>query len=432
MASWCEAGLGVCLFVLPILLALVPRGAAPLGAVAGLCAAGAVAAGLPALSPPSRWAMGRWAAGRWAALRVPAALFGLLLLWGGLSALWAIQPAHSLMKEIQLAGLFAAALALAAAARSIGDPRRLALLTIAGTALGLAVAWCDFATSGGLSRHITVRPFAPPRLNQIAAWLAIMALPVAALLVGRGRVLLGVAAGCAMGGTVLLLDGTAAKTALALSLPVAALLWLRPRPVARIAAALTAVAVLTAPLTLPLLADHPLVLRDADAFKTSFGHRLLIWDFAGERIADRPLLGWGLDASRSIPGGKELIRTDQRRLPLHPHDAALQVWLELGLPGAILSALLLGWLWLRLAGAPWPRLYAAAAGGGLAAASAVMSAGWGVWQEWWIATLSLAAFAILVMARAIADPATANPAITDRAADRATPPPRSGSRACGR
>ncbi len=160
---------------------------------------------------------------------------------------------------------------------------------------------------------------------------------------------------------------------------------------------------LTAPLTLPLLADHPLVLRDADAFKTSFGHRLLIWDFAGKRIAERPLLGWGLDSSRSIPGGKELIRTDQRRLPLHPHDAALQVWLELGLPGAALSALLLGWLWLRLAAAAWPRLYAAAAGGSLAAASAVMSAGWGVWQEWWIATLSLAAFAIIAMARAAVD-----------------------------
>ena len=33
-------------------------------------------------------------------------------------------------------------------------------------------------------------------------------------------------------------------------------------------------------------------------------------------------------------------------LPLHPHNAALQVWLELGLPGAALMALLLSWLWL--------------------------------------------------------------------------------------
>src|SRR5439155_19209360 len=40
----CEAGLGVSLLVLPAMLALVPRGAAPLVAVAGLCAIGVTAA----------------------------------------------------------------------------------------------------------------------------------------------------------------------------------------------------------------------------------------------------------------------------------------------------------------------------------------------------------------------------------------------------
>ena len=49
----CEAGLGLCLLVLPAMLALAPRGAAPLDAVAGLCAIGAVAA-----NPPRDWARG--------------------------------------------------------------------------------------------------------------------------------------------------------------------------------------------------------------------------------------------------------------------------------------------------------------------------------------------------------------------------------------
>ena len=315
-------------------------------------------------------------------------MLGLLLLWGGLSALWAIEPARSLIKDMQLAGLFAAAIVLAVAVRSIADARRLAVLAIAGTVLGLAVALSDFVTSGGFSDHLSARPFAPPRLNQIAVWLAIMLLPLTAFLWGSGRRLLGIAAAFAIGATVLLLDGTAAKTALLLSLPVAALLYWRRRAVARIAAALSLVAVLTAPLTLPLLADDPLVLRDADAVKTSLAHRFYIWDFVGKRIAERPLLGWGLDAARAIPGGKELIRLDQRRLPLHPHNAPLQLWLELGLPGAVLFALLLGWLWLRLGAVAWPPLYAAAAGGSLAASCAVLSASWGVWQEWWLATLA--------------------------------------------
>ena len=71
-----------------------------------------------------------------------------------------------------------------------------------------------------------------------------------------------------MGATVLLLDGTAAKTALALSLPVAVLLYLRRRLVAGIAAALAVLAVLTAPLTLPLLADYPVMLpRRSDSIE---------------------------------------------------------------------------------------------------------------------------------------------------------------------
>jgi O-antigen ligase len=393
----------VCVFVLPPILALVPRGAAPLAAVATLFAAGRVAA-----DPPRGWS----------GLRVPAAIFGLLLLWGALSALWAIDPARSVVMEVRLVGLFAAALTLAAAARAVAAPRQIALPALAGTALAAVLACCDLATSGGLSGFVTVRPFAAPRLNQIAVWLAIMLLPFAALLVSRGRVLVGIMAAAAMGATVCLLDGTAAKTALALSLPVAALLYLRRGLVARMAAALSVVAVLTAPLTLPRLADHPLVLRDADAFKTSLGHRLYIWAFAGKRSAERPLRGWGLDSSRSIPGGSDRIRWNQTRMPLHPHDAALQVWLELGVPGAVLFAALLGRLWLGLADCRWPRLYAAAAGGSLTAAIAALSASWGIWQEWWLATLAIAAFVIVLIARAAAEPAT--------------PPPRPAPRGGGR
>lgn len=406
--SVCEHGLGACLFLLPLLLALVPRGAAPLVAVAGLCAAGVVAA------DPQRDHGG---------LSVPAVLLGLLVTWGGMSALWALEPARSLLKDLQLLSLFAAAIVLAAAARSIVNTRLLTVLTIAGTLLGLVAAGIDFGTGGGISQHLSTRPFAPPRLNQISVWLAIMMLPLAALLWESGRRLTGIAAACLIGATVFLLDSAAAKTAFALGLPVAALLYWRRRLVARIAAALSLVAVLAAPLTLPLLADDPQVLHEADTVKTSLGHRLLIWDFAGKRIAERPLLGWGLDSARAIPGGEELIRLDQRRLPLHPHNTPLQVWLELGAPGAMLFALLLLWVWLCLGTAAWPRLYAAAAGGSLAAVSAVLSASWGVWQEWWLATLGLAVFAIITMARAAAEPAVGETAIPRQ-------PP--GSRACGR
>jgi len=227
-------------------------------------------------------------------------------------------------------------------------------------------------------------------------------LPASALLVCRGWRLLALVAAAAMMITVYALEGTTAKIALALSLPVAALLYLCRRGVSRIAAALAMLAILTAPLTLPQLARLPAVFATVDAFKDSAGHRLLIWSFTGHRIAERPFAGWGLDAARAIPGGKVEIRPGQTWLPLHPHDAALQLWLELGAPGAVLVALFVGLLWLRLGEAPWPRLYAAASGGSLFAATAIASSGWGIWQEWWLGTLGLALFATLVMARVAA------------------------------
>jgi O-antigen ligase len=219
----------------------------------------------------------------------------------------------------------------------------------------------------------------------------------------------------------LLLDGVSAQVGFLASLPMTALLYWRPRGMARFAAAISVIFVLTAPLTLANLARIPGLVVAADSFKSSAGHRLLIWSFVGERIAERPVLGWGLDASRAIPGGNTEARLGQNWLSLHPHDAPLQVWLELGVPGAVLLALLLGLFWLRLERLNGPWLYLAAAGGSLTAALAPVFAAYGVWQEWWIGTLALTLFLILVMGRAAA---TANP--------HATQPPRRGSPASDR
>ena len=391
------------------LLALVPHGVAPLAAFAGLCAAGLVAATRPRRLP---------------ALLGPATLLGGLLLCGALSAVWSIDPTRSLILDLRLGGLFLTGLALAAAAERIAAPWRLALFLFVGTAIGIVLAGYDLATAGGLTQHLSVRGFRPARLDQIAIGLAILLLPASAMLYSRGQPIAGLAGAATAAAGVFLLDDTAAKAALLASLPMAGLVYWRPRAVARIAAALCALFILTAPLSLPRLINIPGLFAATDSFKGSAGHRLLIWSFTGDRIAERPLLGWGLDSSRAIPGGNQEARSGQNWLPLHPHDGALQVWLELGMPGAALFALLVGLFWLRFERLPGPRLYTAAVGGSLTAALAPLFAAYGVWQEWWIGTLALALFLIAVMARAIVPAAVA-------AATSVIPPPRRGSRAGG-
>ena len=157
--------------------------------------------------------------------------------------------------------------------------------------------------------------------------------------------------------------------------------------------------IITAPLSFAKFERFPGLTETADRIKLSAGHRLMIWSFAGERIAERPLAGWGLDAARGIPGGRDPIRPGETWLPLHPHNAPLQVWLELGVPGAVLFALLVALPWYGLATVPWPRIFGAAAGTSLAIALTASFVTYGIWQEWWLATLWFSLFAVLVMAR---------------------------------
>jgi exopolysaccharide production protein ExoQ len=324
------------------------------------------------------------------------------LIWGGASAIWAIDPLRSLDQAARLAGIFAAGLALAVAAELISAPYRLTALLVAGCILGIGLATVDLATHGALSKPFSDRFYQDTWLNQASVTLAILLLPVSAVIVERGRRAGGLLFAAVAVATVWALAGTAAKVALAAGLPMAFLCYYWRARAARAAALVSMVLIISAPLTFARLERVSDLVATADAVKFSAGHRLLIWSFVGDRIAEHPLAGWGLDSSRAIPGGKDPIEAGATWLPLHPHNAPLQLWLELGVPGAALFALLTACAWLALARACWPRLLAAAAGGSLATGFVASFATYGIWQEWWQGTLWFSLFLILVMARATA------------------------------
>jgi O-antigen ligase len=236
-------------------------------------------------------------------------------------------------------------------------------------------------------------------MNQASVSFAILLPPVCALLVCRGHTIFASIVAIVTVATIYALAGTSAKVAVTVSLASGFLLYLGRVGAARAAAVISIVLIITAPLSFAKLERLPGLTQTADQIKLSAGHRLLIWSFAGDRIAERPLAGWGLDSSRAIPGGKDPIRPDETWLPLHPHNAPLQLWLELGVPGVVLFSLLVTHAWGSLAAAPWPRTFAAASGASLAIALIASFSTYGIWQEWWLGTLWFALFIILVMAR---------------------------------
>lgn len=385
IAAGCEAGLDAAAVPFFPLLVLVPRGVVPLVSVAGLCAAGlVVSAGGPRPRP---------------ILAAGAALLGCFLVWGTASALWSVDPLRSLVVAARLAGLFAIGLALVDAAGCMRAPHRLTFLLLAGLALGVAMASIDLVTHGALGAPFTERAYQPAALNRASVSFAVLLLPASAVLICRGRAIFALIMATITAATICALAGTAAKAALIVGLPMCLLLYLSPVRIARVAAVMSVLIIITAPLTFARFAQLPLLAETADDVKLSAGHRLLIWSFAGDRIAERPLAGWGLDASRAIPGGKDPIRPGQTWMPLHPHDAPLQLWLELGAPGAVLFALVVALSWFSLAAVVWPRLFASAAGGSLMAALVASFASYGIWEEWWLGTLLFSLFVIIVMAR---------------------------------
>jgi exopolysaccharide production protein ExoQ len=385
IAVWCEAGLDTAVLILFPLLVVLPRGIAALVSAAGLCAAGLV------LSASGTRLTRNFL--------VAATLLGCLLVWGTASALWSIDPVRSLVVAVRLAGLFAVGLALAAGAGLVAAPRRLAFLSLIGMALGITMVAIELATAGGLTSLVSDRAYRPTQLNQASISLALLVLPASAVLISVSQVTSATLLAAVTAVTVYELAGTSAKVVLLAGLAMGLLLY-RARPVvAGVALAISLVAIIAAPLTFAQLERLPGLGETADSFKISAGHRLLIWSFAGDRIAERPLTGWGLDASRAIPGGDDPIRPGEPWMPLHPHNAALQVWLELGVPGAVLFALLVALVWGALARAEWPPLFAAAAGASLTIAFVGCFATYGIWQEWWLGTLSFSLFLVFVMGR---------------------------------
>lgn len=328
-----------------------------------------------------------------------------LLLWMAVSALWAPEAGRALDGAARLAiSLALAVLAADALGREPPSPL-IARAAEIGVAIGIVAAGFDHL-SGNILRG-TVRGL--PAWDVTLSFGLKNAGAVLALLLPLGvfapslpvwpRVALGVIGGA----VVLMLPGDSAKLAVLAGLGAGlAGLWM-PRLTRQGLAALAVLLVLGLPWIIQALL--PL---DAGRLPESAAHRLLIWDFVSDRILDRPLLGWGMDGSRAVPGGtghpeasmlsafgltaKAGWFSGAQLLPLHPHNLALQVWLELGAVGAVLMALLLAMLAL---GAP-----GAAACGAYAAGLVIAMLSYGAWQYWWVAAILLAAVACRPIERA--------------------------------
>jgi len=133
----------------------------------------------------------------------------------------------------------------------------------------------------------------------------------------------------------------------------------------------------------------------------SWEHRLRMWGYSWELIQQAPLIGHGFDSARVFdeltfraPDGRNITV-----MSMHPHNIGLQIWLETGLIGALLTVgFLLALLKTALQtckGTPRP----VAVTGLMVTVATSGAVTVGVWQHWWWALIVLAVSLICLLPR---------------------------------
>lgn len=399
-------------YVLPALAVVAPRATAPVLAAAAAVSVGAFAyrnRRLPRAFSGTAFRRG------------PLGALTVFLAWTLVSIAWSLTPSHAIGVWGGLAAATAAELGLLGVVSEATEQDRSAVARalsvgyLAGLVFLLSERLDGVAVNYAIRDAIGRLPMGLNLMKPSAAIFAIFLWPAAAYLDDRfGRAF---AWALAAVGTVVVISFGGATLAISAGAGLAAyIVSSLYRGGGRVIVALLLGVVLCA----PLLAR---ALPDPDALASRFPEipyhslsRLYIWKFAADSALEKPVHGWGLDSARALQqyktdtgaftpsrtygDGASLAPGQSERdywlgfyrdhpLPLHPHSGALQIWLELGLVGAVLAT---WFLWRALTplrtSTPVPSPYSLAT---MASAASVGLVGFGVWQGWWLCAIWLAA-----------------------------------------
>jgi O-antigen ligase len=342
--------------------------------------------------------------GRWPA--PPLILVGIfagLFLWCLISVSWSPAADVAVAKLPRFLVLILSGLVLADAALSLAADERavFARLLIAGIVITGAMLVIERLAHAPLRRFL---PGIPDDENLVwvsfsrsVTTLTLFVWPVIALLWRRWAVAAALAWASMLVVTLVYFSG-AALMGFVVGSVFFVLTRFAPRATTTVFAVLLGVVVLATPFIIGNIPDLSRLKSGVEVVYVprSTYHRLLVWKFTGERAAEHPVRGWGFESSRAIPGGEAQLDTHEVAMPLHPHNGIMQIWLELGLPGGLLTALLLVWIMLVVRRGGVDSVTRSATVALVASVLTVSSLSYGIWQSWWFSVLWLAsAFAMV-------------------------------------
>ena len=352
-------------------------------------------------------------AGRTLFVRLSLVLFA----WAALSLLWAPAPDVVLLLRVAAMPLMGLLLIALVSALPAADAERLAGIVLIGGVVMLMLLGVEVAGGGALLAigQPDLGPLPPGQTHPVVemsargtAILAPLTFVYALLAYARtGRALAAFGFVAAAFAICLASSMDAAWCAILAGAVVFGFARMAPRAtLIAVFGALIAYAVL-APVISASLLTHEAVLNMAVQPWAGVESRVGIWQKAATLIAERPILGHGFDAARRLADPTVLIPgTPWPALALHPHNALLQIWLELGAVGIGITIALLA----AGARALWPMtarpLHLAVTLATIAGTAFMALVSFGIWQHWWLATWMLVAAALCLGLRASAPPRT--------------------------
>lgn len=350
----------------------------------------------------------------WIAVSALAAL----AVWTEVTAIWSPTPdAYRHGLSLGAAAICSYLLVAEVLARDVKDIRNFRIAFIAACLLSLCLLAFEAVSGGYLRLIMPPADQSPDRFKDITA-LGRGFTALLPSLFGAGA-LLGVAAAKKSGpagfaAIVLALLLVSLTTTLKLTLDVNTLAVIVGTGAALFAYAQprAAISLLTLAFVLALVLAPALALLPAEALSVKFAalapvswlQRLYIWKAAAhEALACLPF-GCGADYARTLSGDDVMIHIPGSTaimplLPIHPHNAFLQIWLELGLPGVIFTAVLMVAGGRLLKDARLGRASAAALVGASASILLFAMIEMSIWQDWRLAAIGIAAAGLALVRR---------------------------------
>lgn len=281
------------------------------------------------------------------------------------------------------------------------DRRKAAIALIIGIGAALLLVMIELSSESMIYRALTGRQEDPDvplfRYNRGTSALVLLAWPAAAWLwLARRRSWAAILIALSIGAAIQS-DSGSAMVASVLALLTAGAAVLAPSPTFWFGVLATGGFALMAPLLFLFLLDWAAPI--SAGIPPSTLDRLEIWHRAATATLDAPWLGHGIGVIRHLPLPPELADRYVHLVkpPTHPHDAAIQIWLELGAVGMALFAVLL-WFAIRPVRALPPVWRVAALGTGAAMVFTALVS-YGFWQETWLGIIGMTVLAFRVLAR---------------------------------